>query len=106
MRSKESSRRWEQIKFVSKVEEQLLLPSFRLRYPFRRIFKDFLHLCFPEQSWATMVIYSLFSQLQVHAALGLAQLVQTLYLSTQLTQAFPWKRRVGREGSAHRGHCS
>ena len=36
-----------------------------------------------------MVICSLFSQLQVHAALGLAQLVQTLYLSTQLTQGFP-----------------
>lgn len=51
-----------------------------------------------------MVIYSLFPQLQVHAALGLAQLVQTLYLSTQLTQAFPMEaegrqRRVSSQGS-------
>lgn len=51
-----------------------------------------------------MVICSLFSQLQVHAALGLAQLVQTLYLSTQLTQGFPMEvegreRRVSSQGS-------
>ena len=50
MGSKESSRRWEQIKFVSKVENSYSLPSFQLRSPFRRIFKGFLHLCFPEQS--------------------------------------------------------
>lgn len=51
-----------------------------------------------------MVIYSLFSQVQAHAVLGLAQLVQTLYLSTQLTQAFPmevegWQRRFSSQRS-------